>query len=153
MRPIDFPGSNITLAKDQPPYLPLPGQVFGDTLGTLLTCWELTPEELEQIASTGKLWITVLTFNQPLQPMQPSTDDPIPPGLRPKPVAPDPTKYKVVAVTNRDDDQISDRVLATNMDRDAAQDEADRLNKQCDPDGMWYYKIRNMDEKDYVFQP
>lgn len=72
MTPIEFPGHNIVFAKDQPEYQPLPAMIMPD--GQVITCWELTKEEIEQISSTGKLYLSQLTFNQPLQPILPMAE-------------------------------------------------------------------------------
>lgn len=67
MKPIEFPGHNVVFAKDQPEYQPLPALRLPD--GEVITCWQLSAEELEQIAITGKIYLKQLTFNQPLQPV------------------------------------------------------------------------------------
>lgn len=67
--PTAFEEANITFAKDQKEYIPLPALAFGDEYGQVITCWQMTPEELAQVAKTGKVWLTMLTFNQPLQPV------------------------------------------------------------------------------------
>lgn len=64
--PIDFPGANVVIAKDQPEYLPLPALVAGD--GTVVSCWRLTPEELAEVQRTGCVYVGQLTFGEPLQP-------------------------------------------------------------------------------------
>lgn len=77
MKPTEFPGFNVTIAKDQHPYIPLPAQAFGDNCGTLLTCWELSEEDLEHLIRTRKVWVTTLTFNQALQPFAILADKPV----------------------------------------------------------------------------
>lgn len=72
MKPIKFDGSNVVFAEDQPEYEPLPAKKDSD--GTITTCWELTPEEREIIANGGNLWLRILTFNKPLQPVCPSIE-------------------------------------------------------------------------------
>lgn len=67
MKPIEFPGHNVVFAKDQPEYQPLPAMRLPD--GTVITCWELTDEDLETIKSTRRMYLSQLTFNQPLQPI------------------------------------------------------------------------------------
>ena len=67
MRPIPFPEANSTYAKDQPEYLPLPA--FREPDGTVTSCWGLSWRERLQVLLTGRVWVTVLTFNQPLQPL------------------------------------------------------------------------------------
>lgn len=59
-------------AKDQPEYQPLPALKTDD--GLVVTCWELTDEEVEQVVKNKKFYFSQLTFNQPLQPMRPVTD-------------------------------------------------------------------------------
>lgn len=70
MKPIEFEGVNTTYAKNQPEYLPLPAQRINDN--TIITCWELTDEEIKVLKKTKKLWLGVMTFNKPLQPLLPS---------------------------------------------------------------------------------
>lgn len=72
MKPIEFPGYNIIIAKDQPQYQPLPAIRLPD--GEVITCWELTKEEIEIIKTTGKLYLKQLTFNKPLQPILPMVE-------------------------------------------------------------------------------
>lgn len=67
MIPVEFPEANVTYAKDQPEYKPLP--VFKDDKGTVVSCWQLTDEDIEQIKENKCLWLSVMTFNQPLQPL------------------------------------------------------------------------------------
>lgn len=77
MEPIKFEGVNVTYGENQPEYKPLPGERRGKpSTGELLTCWELTPEEIEQVKQTGKIWLSVLTFNKPLQPVLLATEKP-----------------------------------------------------------------------------
>lgn len=72
MEPVDFKGSNTIIAKDQKEYKPLPALVLGD--GEVITCWELTDEEVETIVKERKLYISQLTFNRGLQPLKPLAD-------------------------------------------------------------------------------
>lgn len=72
MDPVHFPESNFTYAKDQPQYRPLP--CHRDAEGTIVTCWRLSFTERMRVLLTGKLWINVMTFNKPLQPMLPTTE-------------------------------------------------------------------------------
>lgn len=69
MKPKDFKGQNVIFAKDQLEYQPLPAQVFPD--GTVITCWELTEQELMDITKNKCFYLQQLTFNQPLQPILP----------------------------------------------------------------------------------
>ena len=74
MKPIAFDGVNCTYAKDQPEYLPLPVRKTED--GEVVSCWTLTWWERLHVLITGRLWYSVLTFNQPLQPQLPSVEKP-----------------------------------------------------------------------------
>lgn len=74
MKPIHFPGVNIVFGKDQPEYQPLPAMRFEDGHGSVITCWELTDEEIETLIKTRRLYLKQLTFGQPLQPLLPTID-------------------------------------------------------------------------------
>jgi hypothetical protein len=66
---VEFKERNLSIAKDQPEYLPLPCHVFdNDDSGKIAFCWQLTLIERLKVLFTGKLWHQVLTFKQPLQP-------------------------------------------------------------------------------------
>lgn len=67
MKPIEFPETNCVYGKDQEGVEPLPVHKF-DT-GEVLSCWELSPDEIEKVRQTGCIWLTVHTFNTPLQPV------------------------------------------------------------------------------------
>ena len=69
MRPISFPGCNTIYGKGQEEYQQLPAMKMPD--GEVITCWELTEEELEVVCKSGKIYFQQLTFNQPLQPIMP----------------------------------------------------------------------------------
>lgn len=69
MKPIQFPEANVVFAKDQPEYQPLPAHRIGDSMGTVVTCWELSDEEIETIVRTKKMWLSVYSFNKPLVPL------------------------------------------------------------------------------------
>jgi hypothetical protein len=66
-----------TFAKDQPEYNPLPALDCNDLEGTVITRWRLTWWERFQIFLTGDLWLSVLTFHRPLQPVRLSTTCPV----------------------------------------------------------------------------
>ena len=70
MKPLEFKGSNVIFAKDQPQYLPLPG--FKDKDGKLTVCYRLTLWERLVVMVKGNFWLQTLTFNAPLQPQKPS---------------------------------------------------------------------------------
>ncbi len=69
MTSIQFPEANVIFAKDQPEYQPLPALKADDEMGTVVTCWQLSPEELQKINETGVVWLGVYTFNKPIVPL------------------------------------------------------------------------------------
>lgn len=73
MKPVTFPDVTVTLAKDQPPYVPLPA--FMDEEQTI-TCWQVSWRERMQLLVTGRLWLAQLNFGRPLQPQLPSVKSP-----------------------------------------------------------------------------
>jgi len=69
MTPTEFKEQNVIFSKDQPEYNPLPAFLKPeDAEGTVITKWELSDEEIDFIKKTKCVWLTVLTFNNPLQP-------------------------------------------------------------------------------------
>jgi len=60
----------VTFAKDQPEYLPLPALVRSDTPDLPVTSrWRLTEAEREKVAHGADIVLTLLTFGDPLQPI------------------------------------------------------------------------------------
>lgn len=77
MKLIKFPEQNITIAANQPEYLPLPGHVNQrDPSGTVTCCWKLEWKDRIKVLFTGIIWHQILTFRQPLQPQLLSTNKP-----------------------------------------------------------------------------
>lgn len=70
MKAVDFPYKNVDIAKDQPEYNTLPALVLGDRNGTVISCWELTDEEIEELKKTKRIYLSLWTFGQPLQPQR-----------------------------------------------------------------------------------
>ena len=68
MTPKQFKEANVTFAKDQAVYLPLPAHRVGDERGTVIFCESLSFRERIKVLFTGKLWCSLLTFNKPLTP-------------------------------------------------------------------------------------
>ena len=64
----------VEYAKDHPEYLPLPAR--RDANGTVVTCWRLTWRERLYVLLGGKFYLTLLTFNRPLQPIRVSIEKP-----------------------------------------------------------------------------
>lgn len=72
MTPKTFKGHNIVFGKDQPEYQPLPALRLHD--GQVITCWELTDEELQDVIKNKCIYVQQMTFNHPLQPIYVSSD-------------------------------------------------------------------------------
>nr|UVX75829.1 MAG: hypothetical protein [Bacteriophage sp.] len=57
--------------------MPLPAmKIPNDPQGLIITKWQLSPEELERVKETGTIHLSMLTFNQPLQPVLLTVDLP-----------------------------------------------------------------------------
>ena len=76
MKPISFPEQTVVFAKNQKEYLPLPCYADNEQGGRVFHCWRLNWKERFKLLFTGLLWINVLHFNQPLQPILPMADCP-----------------------------------------------------------------------------
>lgn len=57
----------VVFAKDQPQYNQLPANVYGDYVETK---WKLTWKERFALCLRGSLYLTVMTFDRPLQPIR-----------------------------------------------------------------------------------
>lgn len=73
MTPIEFRHQNIVIAKDQPPYLPLPA--FVNDRETI-SLWRLTWRERVRVLLTGRLWLRQMNFGRALQPQAPCVESP-----------------------------------------------------------------------------
>lgn len=70
MKAVTPPLHNITYGKGQPQYAPLPAYKDKNSEeGKITTCWELSDEEVLQLTHTKKVYLQVMTFNNPLQPV------------------------------------------------------------------------------------
>lgn len=69
MKPTEFKEANVTFAKNQPEYLPLPALAFKDPQGIVITCWRLSFWERIKLLITGRVWVSTMTFLQPIQPL------------------------------------------------------------------------------------
>lgn len=68
MTPKKFPEANITFAKDQPEYQPLPAFRNESPQGEVITCWNLSFKERMRVLVKGEIWLSLLSFNKPLTP-------------------------------------------------------------------------------------
>jgi hypothetical protein len=74
MRPKEFAQQNAVFGAGQKEYQPLPAHLSGD--GQVVSCWELSAEDIERVKETGCVWLSVLTFREPLQPVCLMTENP-----------------------------------------------------------------------------
>jgi hypothetical protein len=69
MKLIEFPEQTVVIAKHQPQYNPMPAwRREDDVEGLIVCCWRLTWRERIKLLFTGKLWHSILTFKQAIQP-------------------------------------------------------------------------------------
>jgi hypothetical protein len=69
MKPIYFKEHNVVFAKDQKEYLPLPAHKDDD--GVVTSCWRFSFLERLKVLFVGRVYLSQMTFNQPLQPQLP----------------------------------------------------------------------------------
>lgn len=69
MEPIKFKEHNMVFAENQKEYLPLPAHRDDD--GVVTSCWKMTFIERIRVIFTGKIYLSQMTFNSPLQPQRP----------------------------------------------------------------------------------
>jgi hypothetical protein len=68
MEVVEFAGCNAVYAKDQPEYLPLPSHRSRD--GIVTSCWKMSFKERLRVLLSGRVYVKILTFNRPLQPLK-----------------------------------------------------------------------------------
>lgn len=71
----------IIFAKNQPEYLPLPAVRVDTETGEIVTRWRLSWRERWRLFCGGDLYLHVLTFGHPLQPLKLSAGRPAEFGL------------------------------------------------------------------------
>lgn len=68
MKPTSFKHQNIVIAKDQPPYTPLPALRLNTANGEVISCWKMSFKERVMVLFTGRVWFSLMSFNKPLTP-------------------------------------------------------------------------------------
>lgn len=68
MKPVNFEHQNVVFAKDQPDYQSLPALKLDTPEGEVISCWGLSFKERIKVLFTGKIWVSLMTFNNPLTP-------------------------------------------------------------------------------------
>ncbi len=75
MKAVDFPESNQKIAEKQDEYITLSAYIGkNDSNGYLTTCWKASLRERLLFLFTGKIYLSVMTFNKPLQPLMMHVD-------------------------------------------------------------------------------
>ncbi len=82
MKPISpvVPGWDLketVFAANQPPYIPLPTICLPDRQGLVISRWSLSWKERLQVLFGGSVWLQILSFGRPLQPVKLSPECPI----------------------------------------------------------------------------
>lgn len=67
MTPVKIEGFNVVYGAGQEEYQPL--HAIKNAEGTMITEWELTPEERKAVAEGKNIMLSMMTFNKPLQPV------------------------------------------------------------------------------------
>ena len=75
MIPIKYKECNFIAAESQDEYLTL--HAHRDETGCVTSCWLMTIRERFKLLFTGKVYLSLLTFNQPIQPQLLSATNPI----------------------------------------------------------------------------
>lgn len=73
MKAVEFKEVNTTFAKDQPQYHPLPGHKYDEPEGRFVFCMKMSFIERLRVLFTGRVWCSLMTFNNPLTPSRHST--------------------------------------------------------------------------------
>lgn len=76
MKSVKFADANKVFAEDQPEYNPLHCHVAakpGEAV-TVTHCWELEEGDLAKILRDNRIYVTQVTFGQPLQPVAVATE-------------------------------------------------------------------------------
>ena len=74
MKAIKFKECNTVYAENQPEYYSLPVHRTDD--GVVTSCWQLSFKQRLKVLLTGRIFLQMLTFNKPLQPLKMLTDKP-----------------------------------------------------------------------------
>ena len=71
MKAVRFKEQTTTYGRHQPEHFPLPAHKSKDGVAT--TCWKLGLKERLRVLFTGKVFLSVMTYNKPIQPLKMST--------------------------------------------------------------------------------
>lgn len=77
MKAVRFPQADCVIGKGQPEYRALPAKYEEAEHGRVTMCFELDPEEAGRlIRNEWRIWVQLLTFGHPMQPILITTDPP-----------------------------------------------------------------------------
>ena len=68
MKPIKFKDQTVVFAENQPEYGNLPALRIDSPQGEVVTCWKMTLGERLKVIFTGRVWLSLMSFNKPLTP-------------------------------------------------------------------------------------
>lgn len=68
MKPIEFKHQNVVYSKDQPQYEPLPALKIESDNAEVISCWKMNFKDRIKVLFTGKVWLSLCSFNKPLTP-------------------------------------------------------------------------------------
>lgn len=68
MKPVKFKHQNVVFAENQPEYAPLPALKIEGTEGVVISCWKMSFRERFKVLFTGRVWLSLMSFNNPLTP-------------------------------------------------------------------------------------
>lgn len=74
MKTISFKHQNIVFAENQPEYTPLPALKLNTENGEVISCWSMNFRERLKVLVTGRVWLSLMSFNKPLTPSFMSVD-------------------------------------------------------------------------------
>lgn len=74
MKAQEFPQQTVVIAENQEEYSSLPASVSNE--GVVTCCFKLDEAEQKQVSETGEIWLSILTFGQPMQPIHGSVLNP-----------------------------------------------------------------------------
>lgn len=68
MKPVKFKESNVVFAENQPEYTALPALKIDSPTGEVISCWKLSFKERIKVLLFGNVWLSLMSFNNPLTP-------------------------------------------------------------------------------------
>jgi hypothetical protein len=77
MKPVEFEGMTHIVGANQKQYNAIPVHKAKTKEGHVVTCWELTDAEVEELVKNKRLWIVNLTFGRPFMPMDVQVKSPL----------------------------------------------------------------------------